>query len=176
MKRTFYKARPFACAVLVALVMSGCGGGGSSGASATPPPATGTPSPVPPPNTPPQNTSIPSATRALIVERYSASPTMAAAATGFAGAAVDQWNSASATSTYNEKLAVTAAHAEICMLQRAIRLGAPVTSADLARFLGTLASTPELFAAMRKSNKLQDGNPLSLSTTETSACAQAGGL
>lgn len=175
MKRTFYKARPLACAVLIALVVTACGGG-SSGASATPPPSPGTPGPVPPPNTPPQNPAIPAATRALIVERYSASPGMAAAATGFASAAVVQWNTASATGIYNETLALTASHAEICMLQRAIRLGAPVTSADLVTFLSTLASTPELFAAMRKAHKLQDGNPLSLSTTETSACAQAGGL
>lgn len=175
MKKTF-GLRAAACMILASFALSACGGGGGSSNDTPAPP--GAPPVTGPINTGPAEGSgvIPAAAVVVINDRYSGSADLKTAATGFATAAVTQWQAASRTGVYDDKLALVSVHAQLCLSARAERLGKPVTEADLVQLLGALASTRELFTMMRQSDRLQSGHPLILSVSETKACAKAGGL
>jgi hypothetical protein len=176
MKKTTLGLKAISCAVLMSLALSACGSGGNSAESASAPatPPVATPGATPPPVA--STSPISAAAVAVIDERYSSAPDLKSAAMGFATAAVTEWQAASRTGVYDEKLALQTAHSQFCLSARAERLGKPITQAELIQLVGALTSTPELFAAMRKADSLQSGHPMVLSSGETQACAKAGSL
>lgn len=186
MAHRFTRRKLSIAAILVLFTLSACGGGGGSNSSNTastqgsaalnnPSASPTSPSSGASTSTAAQTTvTLPAPLTALIARRYSATPDLQKAATGYATALLTKWTTAAKTGVYNEKLSLMSGNAQRCLDAKNERLGTPMTLSDVRDILAAAASTPELFQAFVKADTLASGHPQEFAMSEAIACPLGG--